>query len=236
MVESGTGEDLKSEAEAEKRYCQIELDKVTAKKNLVFTELGAAVAEREKDNQSFWANYPKQAAELADADQWTKKFEERITKAESVIEQEENRQNGKRIQDSPWSKVCSCGASCPELAKFCPSCGTLLPDDNLLPAPLVVEAHRCPQCKTVYSIEFGFCEVCGIKLESCGADPKDIVRPANTLPQQENALQENALQENAQQENTQQGTVIDGNVVCPQCGTSNKARANFCGNCRARLK
>lgn len=222
MVESGVGGDLRSEAEAEKRYCQTELDKLEVNKKRVFAELGAAVAEREKDNQSFWENYPEQAAAFAEADQWAEKFKERIARAESVIEQEENRQNGKRIQNSPWSKVCSCGASCPELAKFCPSCGALLSDGNLRLAPRVVEAHRCPQCKTVYSSEFGFCEVCGIKLESCGVDPaENIVRSVDTLPQQEN---------------TQQEIAVEDDIICPQCGKSNKSRARFCGNCRARLK
>lgn len=234
MVAIGGNEDLRATAEAEKRYCQSELEKLADRKSQALADLGAVVAEREKNNQSFWNDYPQQAAALADVDQLTKTFEERIAKAEGVIKQDENRQRGERIQNSPWSKVCACGASCPELAKFCPSCGAKFlvidnplndsPDSNGVP-PLV-ETRRCPKCGKIYSSEFGFCESCGSILEVCAVN-----NPLNEMEIVDQCEELSSLQQDLRQE-----TVIDENIVCPQCGAFNKAHAKFCGNCRTQLK
>lgn len=199
----------------------------------MLADLGIAVAEREKNNQSFWNDYPQQASALADVDRRAEQFEERIAKAQSLIEQEENRQRGERIQNSPWSKVCTCGAACPELAKFCPSCGAKFividnpvddsPDLDNIPS---MEGRRCPKCGKVYSSEFGFCESCGSILEVCAVN-----NPLNGMEIVDQCEELSSLQQDLRQE-----TVIDENIVCPQCGAFNKEHAKFCGNCRTQLK
>lgn len=225
--------DLKSAAEEEKRYCQSELEKLDEKRRQVFIDLGAAVAEHEKDNPAFWADYPAETEALSDIEDQLDVLEARIADAEKAIEQENNRKESDQIKNSPWTKVCSCGAVCPALAKFCPSCGLRLSvEGDSIPviATTVVLAAQCPNCRKIYSDEFRFCEICGVELEKVGVDSAKIGTYGEELPsrQQEElpSRQQDSLQEIAAEEK----------VFCPQCGTPNKARAKFCGNCGTLLK
>ena len=63
--------DLESAAEEEKRYCQSELEKLDERRRQVLIDLGAAVAEHEKGNPAFWADYPAESKALSDVeDNW----------------------------------------------------------------------------------------------------------------------------------------------------------------------
>lgn len=225
--------DLESAAEEEKRYCQSELEKLDERRRQVLIDLGAAVAEHEKGNPAFWADYPAESKALSDVEDQLDVLEARIADADKAIEQENNRKESDQIKNSPWTKLCSCGAVCPALAKFCPSCGSRfsVEDDFILGiAPSVVLAAKCLNCRKIYSDEFRFCEICGVELEKVAVDSAKIGTYDEELPSQQQeelpSRQQDSLQETAAEEK----------VFCPQCGTPNKARAKFCGNCGTLLK
>lgn len=160
-------------------------------------------------------------------------LEARIADADKAIEQENNRKESDQIKNSPWTKLCSCGAVCPALAKFCPSCGSRFSaeDDFILGiAPSVVLAAKCPNCRKIYSDEFRFCEICGVELEKVAVDSAKIGTYDEELPSQ----QQEELP--SRQQDSLQETTAGEKVFCPQCGTPNKARAKFCGNCGTLLK
>ena len=214
--------DLESAAEEEKRYCQSELEKLDERRRQVLIDLGAAVAEHEKGNPAFWADYPAESKALSDIEDQLDVLEARIADADKAIEQENNRKESDQIKNSPWTKLCSCGAVCPALAKFCPSCGSRFSaeDDFILGiAPSVVLAAKCPNCRKIYSDEFRFCEICGVELEKVAVDSAKIGTYDEELPSQQ-----------------QEELPSRQKVFCPQCGTPNKARAKFCGNCGTLLK
>lgn len=110
--------DLESAAEEEKRYCQSELEKLDERRRQVLIDLGAAVAEHEKGNPAFWADYPAESKALSDIEDQLDVLEARIADADKAIEQENNRKESDQIKNSPWTKLCSCGAVCPALAKI----------------------------------------------------------------------------------------------------------------------
>lgn len=102
--------DLESAAEEEKRYCQSELEKLDERRRQVLIDLGAAVAEHEKGNPAFWADYPAESKALSDVEDQLDVLEARIADADKAIEQENNRKESDQIKNSPWTKLCSCGA------------------------------------------------------------------------------------------------------------------------------
>ena len=225
--------DLESAAEEEKRYCQSELEKLDERRRQVLIDLGAAVAEHEKGNPAFWADYPAESKALSDVEDQLDVLEARIADADKAIEQENNRKESDQIKNSPWTKLCSCGAVCPALAKFCPSCGSRLSveDDFILGiAPSVVLAAKCPNCRKIYSDEFRFCEICGVELEKVAVDSAKI----GTYDEERPSQQQEELP--SRQQDSLQETAAEEKVFCPQCGTPNKARAKFCGNCGTLLK
>lgn len=199
--------DLESAAEEEKRYCQSELEKLDERRRQVLIDLGAAVAEHEKGNPAFWADYPAESKALSDVEDQLDVLEARIADADKAIEQENNRKESDQIKNSPWTKLCSCGAVCPALAKFCPSCGSRfsVEDDFILGiAPSVVLAAKCPNCRKIYSDEFRFCEICGVELEKVAVDSAKIGTYDEELPSQQQeelpSRQQDSLQETAAEE------------------------------------
>lgn len=229
MISPDENGDLKAAAEEEKRYCQSELEKLNERRRQVLVDLGAAVAEHEKDNPAFWADYPAEDSALSNIEEQIEMLEMCIADAEKAIEQENNRKESNQIKNSPWTKICSCGAVCPALAKFCPSCGTKInadgdADSDSTPAPQPEKAmRRCPLCGKEYSAEFVFCELCGVSLEEIPAEEPNTDQTA-PIPVDGLARQ-----------NSQQKPVTDGYAVCPICGLANKSRAKFCGNCGTQL-
>lgn len=236
MVSFEGNGDLKATAEEKKRYCQSELEKLGEKRKQVLIDLGAAVADREKDNLAFWTDYQAEYVAICDIEEQVEKLEVLITDAEKMIEQENNRKRSDEIKDSPWTKVCSCGAICPALAKFCPSCGARVDaeddvDSEPVPQPKKL-TRKCPSCGKLYASDLAFCELCGIRLEDTSNETTDAEQTAV----QGNEVQDltvpipviDSTQKDFQQETV---TVTDEYIVCSTCGTSNKSRAKFCGNC-----
>lgn len=232
MISPDENGDLKAAAEEEKRYCQSELEQLNERRRQVLIDLGAAVVEHEKLNLAFWADYPAESKALSDIEDQLDVLEARIADAEKAIEQENNRKESDQIKNSPWTKVCSCGAACPALAKFCPSCGSRFSaEGDSIPVivPSVVLAAQCPTCRKIYSDEFRFCEICGVELEEVGVDSAKIGTYGEELP----SRQQEELP--SQQQDLLQETATEEKVFCPQCGTPNKSQAKFCGNCGTLL-
>lgn len=228
--------DLEGAAEEKKRYCQSELKKLAEKRKQVLTDLGAAVADHEKDNLAFWTDYQAEYVAICDIEEQVEKLEVLITDAEKMIEQENNRKRSDEIKDSPWTKVCSCGAICPALAKFCPSCGARVDaeddvDSEPVPQPKKL-TRKCPSCGKLYASDLAFCELCGIGLEDTSNETTDAEQTAvqgNDVPDLTVPIPViDSTQKDFQQETV---TVTDEYIVCSTCGTSNKSRAKFCGNC-----
>lgn len=228
--------DLEGAAEEKKRYCQSELKKLAEKRKQVLTDLGAAVADHEKDNLAFWTDYQAEYVAICDIEEQVEKLEVLITDAEKMIEQENNRKRSDEIKDSPWTKVCSCGAICPALAKFCPSCGARVDaeddvDSEPVPQPKKLTC-KCPSCGKLYAADLAFCELCGIGLEDTSNETTDAEQTAvqgNDVPDLTVPIPViDSTQKDFQQETV---TVTDEYIVCSTCGTSNKSRAKFCGNC-----
>lgn len=236
--------DLKATAEEKKRCCQSELEKLGEKRKQVLIDLGAAVADREKDNLAFWADYQAEYAAISDIEEQIETFEALIADAEKMIEQENNRKRSDEIKDSPWTKVCSCGAICPALAKFCPSCGAKVDAEDDIdsdPTPQPKEPTRqCPSCGKLYAADLAFCELCGIRLEDIPDEVPDtdqaVVR-GNEVPDLTVPIPvSDSAQEDSAQEDSPQEVAADEYAICSACGTSNKSRAKFCGNCGMQLK
>lgn len=91
--------DLESAAEEEKRYCQSELEKLDERRRQVLIDLGAAVAEHEKGNPAFWADYPAESKALSDVEDQLDVLEARIADADKAIEQENNRKESDQIKE-----------------------------------------------------------------------------------------------------------------------------------------
>ena len=99
--------------EKEKKSYQSTIEKLVARKADIYAHLGAAIAYQAKDDPAVLLPYPIQAAALNDIEQKTEAFRKRMAQAESIIQHEE----------IPWTKICSCGAYCPQSAGFCCVCG-----------------------------------------------------------------------------------------------------------------
>lgn len=233
--------DLKATAEEKKRYCQSELEKLGEKRKQVLIDLGAAVADREKDNLAFWADYQTEYAAISDIEEQIETFRTLIADAEKMIEQENNRKRSDEIKDSPWTKVCSCGAICPALAKFCPSCGARVDAEDDIDSDPISQpkklTRKCPSCGKLYAADLAFCELCGIGLENIPdeiSDTERTVAQGNEVPDLTVPIPvSDSTQKDSRQETV---AVSDEYVVCSTCGTSNKSRAKFCGNCGMPLQ
>lgn len=241
MVSFEGNGDLKATAEEKKRYCQGELEKLGEKRKQVLIDLGAAVADREKDNLAFWTDYQAEYVAISDIEEQIETFKTLIADAEKMIEQENNRKRSDEIKDSPWTKVCSCGAICPALARFCPSCGARVDtEDDIDSAPTPQPkklTRKCPSCGKLYAADLAFCELCGIELEDIPdeiSDTERTVAQGNEVPDLTVPIPvSDSTQKDSQQEIV---AVSDEYVVCSTCGTSNKSRAKFCGNCGMPLQ
>ena len=99
--------------EKEKKSYQSTIEKLVARKADIYAHLGAAITYQAKDDPAVLLPYPIQAAALNDIEQKTEAFRKRMAQAESIIQHEE----------VPWTKICSCGAYCPQSAGFCCVCG-----------------------------------------------------------------------------------------------------------------
>lgn len=99
--------------EKEKKFYQSTIEKLTANKVLIYANLGSAVARQAKDNPTVLSPYPTQAAALNDIERETEALKKRIAQAENTI----------RYGGNSWTKICSCGARCPQSAEFCCVCG-----------------------------------------------------------------------------------------------------------------
>lgn len=99
--------------EKEKKSYQSTIEKLVARKADIYAHLGAAIAYQAKDDPAVLLPYPIQAAALNGIEQKTEAFRKRMAQAESIIQHEE----------IPWTKICSCGAYCPQSAGFCCVCG-----------------------------------------------------------------------------------------------------------------
>lgn len=99
--------------EEDRKFYQSTIEKLTADKALIYADLGSAVARQAKDDPTILLPYPTQAAALNDIERETEVLKKRIAQAESTI----------RYGGDSWTKICSCGARCPQSAEFCCVCG-----------------------------------------------------------------------------------------------------------------
>mgnify|MGYP002523183683 FL=1 len=99
--------------EEDRKFYQSTIEKLTANKALIYADLGSAIARQAKNDPTILLPYPTQAAALNDIERETEVLKKRIAQAESTI----------RYGGDSWTKICSCGARCPQLAEFCCVCG-----------------------------------------------------------------------------------------------------------------
>lgn len=99
--------------EKEKKSYQSTIEKLVARKADIYAHLGAVIAYQAKDDPAVLLPYPIQTAALNDIEQETEALKKRIAQAENTI----------RHGGDSWTKICSCGAYCPQSAGFCCVCG-----------------------------------------------------------------------------------------------------------------
>ena len=139
-----------------------------------------------------------------------------------------------KVPKASAGRICPvCGASVPESAAFCTSCGTKIPAvmEEAKSAPAVsTEKKRCTNCGNELEDCQMFCTVCGTKVEL--EKEQEVVSEQPVL---EEAVTEQPVETDnvvAEETKTEESSA---EAVCPYCGSALEPGQIFCTNCGQKL-